>query len=292
MKLILILTLFISTYSIGASSHAATSVWSGWNIEELASFLQSKQAVLKSCSAALQYNYESDHGPNIKEALRHLHRQYTEAVVSCAKAFYTACTQEQEGKSSTTHSTSLLPRKSLPRLEEKELFKNGKFHPALARLIQAHDIQEHESWNGRLDHLTDHFSAMSFITDGFDDITHICIPLYIIDKSSHRLTQTHISKSDANILLSIKSPLAFNKEALLTAHTGAVFIYAQIAVNFWHRTLCKRLSFIAYETQPHPESPLQEISEDDTNRRQEIEKEVQHLRKIRDASEPPTDALN
>ncbi len=250
MNFILIFTLCISTYSIGASSHATTSIWNEWSVEELAYFLQFNSAIVESCSTALQYNYKSTHETRIKTALSHLHQQYTEAVVSCAEAFYDALYPQEHAKASDTEPLSY---QSLPSFRKSALFQNDKFHPELARLIKKHASKDGPTWNTDLP--SDYFPFAILSENSFGSITHITIPLYIAKKGS--LQQTHIHKHDAEVLIPTDSTLALSKHALLTIETGAIFIFAKIAISPLTKALSQKLSFTAYETKRSPTSPLE-----------------------------------
>ena len=287
MNFILIFTLCLSTYSIGASSHTATSVWDGWSVTELATFLQCNNPCVKCFSAALQYNYNSTHEDNIKEALGHLHRQLTEAVESCAEAFYNALRHLPIPNTQTTSTeyTALLPRQPLSALKERELFKNGMFHPDLARLIKKYAKTQPSCWNSRLDNSQQYFECIRFEKSNANNILHILLPLYIIDKNDHQLTQTHISTGDANVLIPQHSTLAFNADALRTAHTGAIFVYAKITVDSLLRLLGKKLSFIAYETKASPTSSLK-AKPKDTEFSQRIEEECEYLLQLSKTTAP------
>ncbi len=253
MKFILIFTLFISGYSVAASSDAYSSVWTGWGVADLATFLKYNSGCVNSLSVALQHKYNSDHESNIKEALTHLHQQYTDAVVSCAKAFYDSLFLQEK---------TTLSYQPLPSFKKNDLFKNDKFHPDLERLIKKHSTKS-PVWNPRLNELQDYYHRLRVYRNTLREVTHIEIPLYIESKSNHQLTHRHISKRDASALNPTSRTLAFTKDAQLTAHNGATFIFARIAVHPMSFSLrFKRLSFTAYETQSQPESPLKASPED------------------------------
>ncbi len=286
MKFILIFTLFISTYSIAASSHANDSIWEGWSTTEIASLLRRTMPCVDAVSSALRYNYKSDHETSIKKALEHLHQQNTKIVESCAQALYeTLLLQEQAKASKTTPPSSYQP---LPSFKKSDLFKAGKLHPSLSRFIKQHGNKDTHKWNPKLNHLRNYFKV-GFTPNANGEIIEVELPLYIIKKNDCQLTQTHISKRDANTLISTDSTLAFVKDALQTTETGAIFIYAKITLQPLLRLLNGTCSFSAYETKPSPLSRLKARPKD-IQFSKEIEQACADLAKIskKEISRPPS----
>ncbi len=257
MQLILIFTLFISTYSVAASSQEDGSIWEGWNTADLASFLRRVVPCVDAISSALQYNYNNKHEQHIKKALTHLHQQNAKAVESCAHALYDALFLQEQAKEGAT--TPLSSYQQLPSFKKSELFKAGKLHPRLSRFIKQHGSNKRHLGNPQLDSLTDYFCGAYFTPNAAGEIIEVEIPLYIIKKNDCPLTQTHISTHDANTLT--PGTLVWNQDALLTTETGAIFIYAKINLPPLLRLFSGTCSFAAYETKPSPTPRLKASSE-------------------------------
>ncbi len=312
MKFMFIVTLLISTCSVAASIEPPSSKWEGWDLPNLATFLKTFATPVTALSHALEHpsleastseqegwglvnlttslrqyappiNYlldslgcpnQSKHSKNIKEALTAQLQCTTQYVESCAKAFYALYLQTQY-KNSSNETTPLLTGQPLIALDESELFKNAELHPTLSNLIEEYacptftDVKPHPAQLG------DPFPCVRYCSDAKAQTASIGVPLYILEKHILYLQKTHLDIQTADALIPTSSPPATIESALCSVYSGAVFIYAVVPI-----APRSSISFIAYETQPHPESPLHEISENHTEFRKAIERCVQSQHQI------------
>ncbi len=245
---------------LSSISAATTSIWEGSSIEALAACLRFHPQSVANLSAALQLKPTNAHEINIKSSLTAIHQQYTKMLTSCAQAFYDAL-DANEQKRQATPTTPLLTKKVIPALESSELFKNDKVHPALSPFVQKYAKKTAPTlktpWDPK-----EIFDLVFFDRTIFRQLSHIEVPLYILDTSEHTLPRT-MSMQDANNLIPPSSPLASNELCALSA--APTLIYAKIPVL----SQSEAITFVTYEINPQTTSRLQERSKY-TARRKEI----------------------
>ncbi len=213
---------------------ATTPDWASYSLKDQAIFLQDFQYFLTYSSKALQHHSHSKHWPHIYDTLTNIRSETTRDLNACVIAFFDAASQESDAHDSDD-TTDLLSRpkvtKTPSRLTPTDLFKNGKFHKEVQKLIKRYATGPiPQAIPGR-----ENFYRWHTVLNGFDQPSYLLVPIHIIDKRSDLSAGQTLTRRQADDMIFPPESNPTIERALATKNTGAQFIYAEIPLRRWWR---------------------------------------------------------
>ncbi len=249
---------------------AATAAdWTSYSLKDQANFLLEAQRFLKLSLKAQQRGSHSTHWPHISDTLKNIESETIRDLNACVIAFFDAASPESDAHDSDD-TTDLLSRpkvtKTPSRLTSTDLFKNGKFHKEVQKLIKRYStgarLPSRAIWGRNT------FYCTSYLTnDFFDEITYLSLPIAILDKSAQLFPGQKLTKQQADEMIFSHESKPTITRALETRDAGAHFIYANIPLRKWWRDSITFSNIATKSTSPNAEQFLQ----------RKVEKEVDKL---------------